>query len=223
MTNVNFIPLFSLCDDAVRISSTARALGEKAALEDMFFGATFVAEASKDLESRIQGHFGQIVTLPSMDSAAEFIVANDHINIHSLRIRNYVDACFLRLHYSVLELLFHTAKFQSHSIDHLEEIAALRDLTILQTQARSERILSTLPIFLKELNHQTEEEKGICISNWADALRLLWQVRLIVASPFVLERQKMAAKSALSKIGHEIGLMQALGSYYLTLTTYISL
>lgn len=215
--NISFMSLFRLCDEAARICSSVRALVEEASLKDMFFGATFIAESINDLDKRMQDHFGASVAPPLINSTAESALMNDYITIQDLRIRNYIDACFLRLHYSVLELLFHAARFPGHSGNQLKAIAELRDLNIQLSQARADRILSTLHTFLQDASRE------ISFSNWADSLRLLWQVRLIASSPVLLERQKRVAKSALSTMGHEVGLMQAMGSYLLTLTEYAAL
>ena len=129
----------------------------------------------------------------------------------------------MRLHFSILELLFHAAKLPNLPIYLYEDIARRRQVSILQSQVRADRILKTLPIFMPKLSDLPAEEQGARLANWADSLRLLWQIRLIASSPVVLENQKKAAELALLRTGYEVGIMQALGTYYANLTAYEAL
>jgi hypothetical protein len=202
------------------MSSRARALAEMGSQEEMLPAAIFAIEACNDLERRMSEKFGHLVPCSLSESAAQPAVVDDHRQVQALRLRNYIDATFLRLYYSILELLFHAAKFSDHSMDQREEIGWLRQLHILQSQARADRILMTLQIFLPNPSDQSGAAKGSILANWADSVRLLWQMRVLASSPVLLERQKTAAQSALSRLAHEVGLMQALGRYYASITTY---
>lgn len=80
--------------------------------------------------------------------------------------------------------------------------------------------MTTLPLFLAKPSDQSAAEGKLPPANWADSMRLLWQIRLIASSPVLLEMQKSAAQSALLTMGYEVGLMQAMGNYYRNLTAY---
>lgn len=215
-----FIPLLIFGDEAAQICSASKTIVEEGLPEEMLPAATFTIQACIDLESRMAEHFGQLAACPLLDPVSIHATADRRGLILQYRVRNYVDACFLRLYYSILELLFHAAKSSEISVDQREEIARLRQRHILQSQARADRILTTLPLFLAKPSDQSAAEYKLPLANWADSMRLLWQIRLIASSPVLLERQKSAAQSALLTMGYEVGLMQAMGSYYLNLTAY---
>lgn len=216
----SLIPLFVFCDEAAWISTRARTLAETGHQEEMLPAATFAIRDCNDLESRMREKFGPLVPCSLSDLAARPVVSEDHNVIQALRIRNYIDATFLRLYYSILELLFHAAKFSGNSIDQREEIGTLRQLHILQSQARADRILATLPIFLPNSSNQPGSDMETHRANWADSVRVMWNMRLVASSPVLLERQKMAGQSALSRLAYEAGLMQAVGTYYPSIIPY---
>lgn len=186
----------------------------------MLPAANFIFQASKDLESRMIEYFGLLIACP-LQSPGEH--GEGQMSSQVLRIRNYADASFICLYYSILELLYYVAKSSDRPIDQLKEISRLRRLNILQTQARANRILATLPHFLPKPSNVSEEAPETGLTNWADSLKLLWQIRVIAFSPVVLESQKRVAESALLRTGYEVGIMQAVSSYYLSLTDYEAL
>lgn len=68
-------------------------------------------------------HFGQLAACPLLDPVSLHATADRRALILQYRVRDYIDAYFLRLHYSILELLFHAAKSSEISVDQREEIA----------------------------------------------------------------------------------------------------
>lgn len=224
--DVIFVPIFVLCDEAVHIAITAKTMAQEASLKDMLSAATSIIQACNDLESKFVQKYGQRITC-SLVGAAEIPVINGHRDVQTLRVRNYIDGAFLRLYFSILELLFHAAMLPEQSIDQSEEIQRLRQLQILQSQARADRILATLPIFLLEPNPDPNIPPAtgrlVPVTCWADTMRLLWQMRVIAASTVVLERQKYLAELTLLRMGYEVGLMAAVGTYMPSVVGYAAL
>jgi hypothetical protein len=220
LAKVNFVPLYLYCDEAARICGYARSLIDEGSPENMLSAIADIVRACNDFERSMNDYFGGVLTHPSLNSVAQFAAAEGLKSLSGLHIRNYIDSCFLRLHYIILELLFHVMQLPGHSISQSEDIARLRRFSIIQSQARADQILMTLPYLLPKQDPRPTEEPKTCIANWAHGVRLLWPLRLIVSSPVVYERQKTIANLALSRIAYEVGIMQAVGTYYETLTAY---
>jgi hypothetical protein len=218
MATTVLVPLLLFGDEAARICSRTRSLIEEGSPEKILSAIPDIVRACNDLESSTKDHFGDVMACPALSSAAQSIAVEDQSSLSDLRLRNHIDACFLRLHYSILELLFYAAKLLDHTISQHEDIAHLRRASILQSRARADRILMTLPRFMPKTSARLAEGQEIRVASLPDILRLMWPVRLIASSPVVHERQKTTAKSVLSRIGYEVGIMQAVGTYYTSLT-----
>jgi hypothetical protein len=156
----------------------------------------------------MQDRFREVIKYPSIVTVAESIESLMNITV-GLHIQNYIDACLLRIDQSMLQLLSHLSEQPGHSTGQLEEIERLRRLTVLQSQGRADRILETVPRLLPPSISNSMGASG----NWANSLRLLWPLRLVASSPFLLVRQNASAYSTLARIGYEVGIMQAVGGY----------
>jgi len=131
-----------------------------------------------------------------------------------LRIRNHVDACILRVHSITLELLFDTMGLTDISESSAAHIANLQETVSAESQTKAVRILSTLSCLLPD--------NGNIIPSWAESLRLTWPLRMILASPAIGSEAKQTASLALRRIAHEVGIRQAVGSFYPTKSIVIT-
>lgn len=203
-----FVPLFFYCDKAARICSNTQYLIQQFSPENVFGVINGIFEACNELERDMLECFRQIIEYPSTVTTAESVEGVMRITV-GLHMRTQIDACFLRIAQSMLQLLSHLSEHPGHLTNKAEEIERLRRLTILQSQTRADRILETVPRLLPTSVSNSFGANG----NWANSLRLLWPLRLVASSPFLLVRQNASASSCLARIGYEVGIMQAVGGY----------
>ncbi|KAL3458718.1 hypothetical protein BJX64DRAFT_291871 [Aspergillus heterothallicus] len=201
-----FLPFFYQGDEAARISSKALSV----------WGRTFEQQEKLGI---IETAFQSARTLAMvMDRSLDRIHSrsprprlNEPVNTRQahhlvLHIRNHVDTCILRLDSELLNLLLETTAWpnirpetRAH-IDHLQRICSQ------SAWERTDRILATIPQFMPE---NSSDPPG-----WADALRLMWPARVILASPATRGSRAEAANEVLRRIAYEVGIMQAVGSYF---------
>lgn len=122
-----------------------------------------------------------------------------------LRIRNHVDACLLRVHSIALALLFKMG-LTDISESSAAHIANLQDIISAESRHRAVRVLGTLPCLLPE--------NGNITPSWVESLRVMWPLRMILASPAIESETKQTASLTLERIAHEVGIRQAMGSFY---------
>ncbi|KAH8705978.1 hypothetical protein BGW36DRAFT_422503 [Talaromyces proteolyticus] len=218
LSDTIFVPLFSDCDKAARICSNIQYLIHQFSLQGVSEFVPSIFATCSDLEASMKDHFKKaieysstVMTPESMEQALRVIAG--------LQIRNHIDACFLRLDQCLLNLLHHASKQSQQAVGQLEELEHLRKLTIFKSQNRAERILEAVPRLLP-VSHSCRMGG---IGNWANALRLIWPLRLISSFPVLLDSQQSAASSALARIAYDVGIMQAVGKYLVAYEDFINI
>jgi hypothetical protein len=124
-----------------------------------------------------------------------------------LHIRNHIDTCILRIHSVLLDLLREALTWPEIFAGTHSQLGGLQQVCTEVAQECADRILSSIPQFLPD--DSSSDPPG-----WADALRLMWPARVILASPATQGRRANAAKDALRRIAYEVGIMQAVGSFF---------
>lgn len=203
-------------DKATLICSNVTRMLNEGISEDIFSVATDVIQKCNTLENLMREYFGKDVVSIPKDEERESAVVDNQAPLADLCMRNHIDACFIHLHHSILEILFHASKVIDCSIEERREIAGFRQISISESQARADRILATLSHLLSD----NAEKQRNRVVNWADSSRLMWALRLIAASPVLEEGRKRKAEDALGRTGYEIGLMQGLGACHPTFSRY---
>jgi hypothetical protein len=142
-----FIPVYPYVDEAIRLCGRAKTLVSKMPSLVMLDDATKIVKACKELERKIEDRFGDIIN-DSLAMTIELPGEQNRRLLAVLHTRNYIDACFICLHYSILELLIHIVKLPDIPTAQREDIVRLRQTSIQQSQLRAESILMSLPSFL---------------------------------------------------------------------------
>ncbi|KAL4809858.1 hypothetical protein BDV18DRAFT_156238 [Aspergillus unguis] len=181
-----------ICSNAITSFKTATNLPAKlAVIESLSF-------AAQDLESRIlslrdKGPFSSILT-----SAQK-----PYLVIH---IRNHLDHCLVRIYSILTGFVLDTIRQFNMDPELQETIQQVYQVSIHKSQEYADRILSTVPQLLPE--------KSSSPPGWADTLRLLGPLRIVLASPGTLDSQKETARVSLKRIAYEVGIRQAVGSFF---------
>ncbi|KAL4791936.1 hypothetical protein BDV19DRAFT_369391 [Aspergillus venezuelensis] len=200
-----FLPFFCQGDEAARISSKTLSAWGRAVETQEKLGIIEIAFQSARTLGMTMGR-----SLDRIRSRSPHSRLNEMVNTRKahlvLHIRNHIDTCILRLASELLDLLLETTTWpniwpetRTH-LDHLQRICSHT------ARERADRILSTIPQLVPENN---SEPLG-----WADALRLMWPARVILASPATRGIRAEATNEILRKIAYEVGIMQAVGSYF---------
>jgi hypothetical protein len=202
---LSFVPSFFYGDEVARACWVANSsfheatstAGKLAAIDGLVY-------AYDHLKVSLEIFADECISCPSESSMDRF--QRNHSG--QLRIRNHVDACILRVHTIALDLLFNTMGLTDISESSAERIAHLQEIISAESQAKGKRILSTLSCLLPD--------NGIISPSWAESLRMMWPLRMILASPAIEFETKQAASLALGRIAHEVGIKQAVGSFHPT-------
>ncbi|KAJ5697119.1 hypothetical protein N7488_010803 [Penicillium malachiteum] len=204
---LSFIPSFFYGDEVARSCREGRLFyanaittSERLAAIDFIVHECDRLEASLDRSSK--------VCSPSERGVSTSQSANP-TNITErgkLRLRNHVDVCLLRVRSITLELLLDMLDLPDLSDESLDHLLLLQGSMIFEAQTRAARILSTLPSFLPEGEAQAP--------SWAESLRMMWPLRMIIRSSATDNEAKQTATLALRRIAYQVGLMQAVRSFY---------
>ncbi|KAL2832195.1 hypothetical protein BJY01DRAFT_254014 [Aspergillus pseudoustus] len=207
-----FLPFFFQGDEAARIiSKTLNAWGrstqtqEKLGIIEAAFQATRELEITMDQSwERLQScsHHPGNAPAPTMTTAA---AKGAHLLLH---IRNHIDTCVLRVNSVLLELLRETNAWSSIWSETRKDLDHLQQSCVDVARDRADRILLTLPQLMPENNAGP-------LPGWANAMRLMWPARVIIlASPATRGIRAEAAGEVLRRIAYEVGIMQAVGSFF---------
>ncbi|KAJ5106103.1 hypothetical protein N7456_002778 [Penicillium angulare] len=123
-----------------------------------------------------------------------------------LRIQNHINACLLLMQSITLELIFKMPDTSEMPTVAAQRIEILQVELFKQSQDRADRILNTVPALLPN--------EAAVSPGWADSLRIMWPLRMIIRSPAFGIDAKQPAINALRRIAYEMGLLQAVGSFY---------
>ncbi|OJJ46178.1 hypothetical protein ASPZODRAFT_2070938 [Penicilliopsis zonata CBS 506.65] len=177
--------------------------------------------AIDEFTSRTQGYFERVCITDDEDALV----------LHDMATRNNIDAMHLRVQFCVLELVSYCYTFYTSSVENsrLQQIANALQLlqrqyaAIQSSRQKADRILRTLPYLLAidplhgplatSLPQSANRQP-----NWSDALRIMWPLRLLAASTVVLDIHRQVAGEALKRIAYEMGIMQAVGTNFTTLS-----
>lgn len=121
------------------------------------------------------------------------------------RVRNHIDACVLRVYAIILELLFYTTELMEVSQEDIDHIVSLQEIITEESRVRAANIIESLPCLFP-----TESME---LPSWAEALRLLWPLRMVLYSTAPEPSQKETAKYALTRVSNEVGIKQALSLF----------
>ncbi|KAE8387272.1 hypothetical protein BDV23DRAFT_186535 [Aspergillus alliaceus] len=206
-----FLPAFLYSDLASRIYSTIRDLIDQGSREKMLLGVNDIVMACKNLESSISAVITQDLASQSQPGPSDDLTTGRSakwlMNKHAAK---YLDACLFKVHQGILDLLSETLKANPTPKEH-DELLCLRESSIKRLQDIADHILVSLPQ-LMPAKAASADKQGQNIPTWGHALKLLWPLRLISSSAVVHEEQRAAADLGLLRMGHEAGIMQALGA-----------
>jgi hypothetical protein len=117
----------------------------------------------------------------------------------------------IRLQHFLISLFNHVEKFAS-PISDLTSLNRRRHKNVLTARAMAQEILETVPYALGDSIATTADNTLPIPSprSWADALRLVWPLAVVLWSPSGLHHQREMAQAALHRIGWKMGIRQAL-------------
>jgi hypothetical protein len=124
-----------------------------------------------------------------------------------LGIQNHLDAGMLRTETIILDLTILTSSQPDISNETVTRLAEIQRICEEESQFSISQIVARLPYLLPP-------EHWAIIPSWADTLRLLWPLRCILSARTSQDVHKVIARSALSRIAYDIGMMQAVGSFF---------
>ncbi|KAJ5718948.1 hypothetical protein N7493_007403 [Penicillium malachiteum] len=202
-----FIPSFFYGDEAARSCREARLFYANASTTSERLAAIdFIVHECDRLEASLDGSFEVCSPSDKGVSASQSPNPTNITERGKLRLRNHVDACLLRVRSITLELLLDTIGLPDLSDECLDRLILLQGSMIFEAQTRAARILSTIPSLLPEGEAQAP--------SWAESLRMMWPLRMIIRSSATDNEAKQTATLALRRIAYQVGLMQAVGSFY---------
>ncbi|KAL3444311.1 hypothetical protein BJX65DRAFT_311089 [Aspergillus insuetus] len=202
-----FLPFLLVGDEAAHICSSALRAWDRATEVEERLEILYTAfHSARALEFSMHGSWERLGlppgSPPSTSTTPNF--KQRHLLLH---IRNHIDTCILRIHSVLLGLLREAVSWPEPWPGTHEHLGELRRVCTEVAQECADRILSSVPEFLPD-------DSGSDSPGWADALRLMWPARVILASPATQGRRADAAKEALRRIAYEVGIMQAVGSFF---------
>jgi hypothetical protein len=130
-------------------------------------------------------------------------------NLPMLPIWNMYRRVRGKLHSSLLEFFGLLGKSQTRLFDH-QTILQRRQSSFAIILDMAEGIVNSIPYALGDPSTLEDSFKTTRPRSWSDALRLVSPLRFVSFSPLVLSHQREIANVALRRIGHEMGIGQAL-------------
>ncbi|KAJ5630164.1 hypothetical protein N7528_003821 [Penicillium herquei] len=207
-----FIPSFFYGDEVARSCREARLFYANATTTSERLAAIdFIVHECDRLEASLDGSSKVCSANDRGVSASKSANPTNITERGKLRLRNHVDACLLRVRSITLELLLDPIGLPDLSDESLDHLILLQGSMIFEAQTRAARILSTLPSLLPEGEAQAP--------SWAESLRMMWPLRMIIRSSATDSETKQTATVALKRIAYQVGLMQAVGSFYPALSS----
>lgn len=200
---LSFVPSLSFGDEVARACWVANSsFHEAISTADKLAAIDGLVYACGYIKTLLETPAEKGLFFPSESSTDEV----ERSQSGQLRIRNHVDACILRVHSITLDLLFNTMGLTDISESSAARIASLQETISAESQNRAVRILSTLSDLLPN--------SGNITPSWAESLRMTWPLRMILSSPAIGPETKQTAGLSLRRIAHEVGIRQAVGSFY---------
>ncbi|OOO11831.1 Protein of unknown function DUF3468 [Aspergillus oryzae] len=208
--NLLFLPSFLYGDLASRIYGTICDLIDQCSYDKLLESIDDIIIACKPLESSIDTVVTQDPALQSQPGPSDDLVTGQsHEWLMKQHAANYLGACLFQLYQGTVELLSQTLKANG-SPKKDTALLCLRESNIERLKHPADRTLVSLALLLP-VKAAIADRQGPNIPTWGHALKLLWPLGLISSSAHVHESQRAAANLGLLRIGHEAGIMQAVG------------
>lgn len=208
--NLLFLPAFLYGDLASRVYGTICDLIDQCSYDKLLESIDDIIIACKPLESSIDTVVTQGPALRSQPGPSDDLVTGQsHEWLMKQHAANYLGACLFQLYQGTVELLSQTLKANG-SPKKDTALLCLRESNIERLKHLADRTLVSLALLLP-VKAAIADRQGPNIPTWGHALKLLWPLGLISSSAHVHESQRAAANLGLLRIGHEAGIMQAVG------------
>ncbi|QRD90560.1 hypothetical protein F9C07_2257225 [Aspergillus flavus] len=197
-------------DLASRVYGTICDLIDQCSYDKLLESIDDIIIACKPLESSIDTVVTQGPALQSQPGPSDDLVTGQsHEWLMKQHAANYLGACLFQLYQGTVELLSQTLKANG-SPKKDTALLCLRESNIERLKHLADRTLVSLALLLP-VKAAIADRQGPNIPTWGHALKLLWPLGLISSSAHVHESQRAAANLGLLRIGHEAGIMQAVG------------